>query len=107
MIRFCKVTRGCATMDTEIEKKLTEQQHQIEMLREKVQGSMKTMKAENESAIDRLQLSNEKAIGGLRTDFEKLRTTIEGNSKILIFQTIGVVVAVVGIAGLLVKVFDS
>ena len=63
-------------MDTETKEKLTEQQHQIEMLRTDMEANMRTMKAENESAIDRLQLSNEKSIGGLRTDMERLRSTI-------------------------------
>ena len=42
-------------MDTETKEKLTEQQHQIEMLRTDMEANMRTMKAENESAIDRLQ----------------------------------------------------
>ena len=95
------------------------------MLRTDMEANMKTLRADNEvaltkheAAIGRFQASNEKAIGGfqssnekaigeLRTDFEKLRTTIEKNSKTLIFQTIGVVTAVATITGLLIKVFGS
>ena len=72
---------------------------------------MKTLRADNEvaltkqeAAVDRFRSSNEKAIGELRTDLEKLHTTIERNSKTLVFQTIGVVAAVAGIAVLLIKV---
>ena len=97
-------------MDNETEKKLTEQQHQIDRLRDKAEASMEIMesrhkeaRAENESAIERLRTD----FGGLRTDFEKLRTTIEGNSRTLLFQTIAVVAAVAGITGLLIKVFGS
>ena len=61
-------------MDAETKEKLTELQHQIEMLRTDMEANMKTMRAENEaahakneSAVDRLVASNEKAIGGLRT----------------------------------------
>ena len=52
------------------EGKLTEQQHQIDRLKDKVEASVEIIEARNkeavannESAIDRLQLSNE-AIGG-------------------------------------------
>ena len=110
VIRFCIVKRGCDTVDSETEKKLTEQQHQIDRLRDKVEASMEIMesrhkeaRAESESANERLRTDFEK----LRTDFEKLRTTIEGNSKTLIFQTVGVFAAVAGIVGLLIKVFGS
>ena len=65
-------------MNNETEKKLTELQHQQDLLREKVEASMKVMESENkvtltkhEFAIKQLQLSNEKAIGSLRTDNEK------------------------------------
>ena len=64
-------------MDTETKEKLTELQHQIEMLRTDMEANMKTMKAENESAIDRLLASNEKNVDELRTDYEKLRTGYE------------------------------
>ena len=90
-------------MDTETKEKLTELQHQQELLTEKVEGNMKIMRAENDSALSR----NEAAIAGLRTDFEKLRTTIEGNSRTLLFQMIAAVAAVAGITGLLIKVFGS
>ena len=94
-------------MDAETEKKLTEQQHQIDLLKEKIEGNMKAMKAENESAIDRLQLSNEKAIGALRTDNEKaigaLRTDHEkaiGELRSTIFiQMISVATLVVAVVG--------
>ena len=90
-------------MDNETEKKLTELQHQQELLSERVEGNMKTMRAENGEALAK----NEAAIAGLRTDFEKLRTTIEGNSRTLLFQTIGVVAAVAGITSVLIKVLGS
>ena len=86
-------------MDTETKEKLTEQQHQIEMLRTETEANMRTMKAESESAIDRLQLSNEKAIGGLRSDHEKaigeLRSTI-------FVHMIGVATLVVAAVGVLI-----
>ena len=80
-------------MNTETEGKLTELQHQNEMLRTDIESNMKTMKAENESAIDRLQLSNERSIGGLRTDMERLRTTIF----VQMISVAALVVAVVGV----------
>ena len=49
-------------MDTETKEKLTEQQHQIEMLRTETEASMKTMKAENESAIERLRTDMERNV---------------------------------------------
>ena len=60
-------------MDTETKEKLTEQQHQIEMLRTDVEGNMRIMKAENNEALAK----NEAAIGGLLKDNEKLRTDME------------------------------
>ena len=60
-------------MDTETEKKLTKQQHQIDLLRTDMEANMKTLRAENEvtltkqeAAIDRFRLSTVEAIGGLR-----------------------------------------
>ena len=102
MIRLCKVTGGYATMDTETKEKLTEQQHQIDLLREKVEAKMESMEAknkafliENVSTIDRLQSSNEQVIGGLRTDIEKalgkFRTITEKNFRFL-FLGVAVVV---------------
>ena len=44
-------------------------------------------------------------MGELRTDFEKLRTTIEGNSRTLLFQTIGVIAAAVAILGGFIAIF--
>ena len=100
-------------MDDETRGKLTEQQHQIDRLSDKLEAGMEIMesrhkeaRAENESAIDRLQLSNEKsigglqlttekAIGGLRTDMERLRTTI-------FIQMIGVATLVVAAVGVLI-----
>ena len=90
-------------MDAETKEKLTKLQHQHDLLRTEVEANMKTMRAQNESAIDRLLASNEKAIGGLRTDFEKLRTTVEGNSRTLLLQIMGLLVAAVGIIGALIK----
>ena len=70
-------------MDNETEKKLTELQHQHDLLRTDMEGNMKSMRAENreaiaknESAIDRLVASNEKAIGDLRTDMEKTANSL-------------------------------
>ena len=105
-------------MDTETKENLTELRHQQELLKERMEGNMKAMKAENnealiknESSIDRLQSSNEKAIGELqlsneknvgelRTDFEKLRTDIgRGINKLLIvlIAICGVGVAIMGL----------
>ena len=111
MIRFCKVTGGYATTDTETKEKLTEQQHQIEMLRNNVEAKMETMEANNkaahaesESAIERLRTDNVKAIGGLRSDYEKaigeLRTDVEksissSTTKLMTFT--GVAIAAVGV----------
>ena len=110
-------------MDTETKGKLTELRYEQELLREKVEGSMKAMKTENETAliknesaverlqssneksIGRLQLATEKAIGGLqlatekaigelRTDFEKLRTGMEKSIN-------SITVRVMGASGLL------
>ena len=72
---FCRVNGEHVIMDAETKEKLTELQHQYDLLKTEVEANMKTMRAQNESAIDRLLASNEKAIGGLRMDFEKLRTT--------------------------------
>ena len=65
-------------MDSETEKKLAEQQNQMDRLGDKVDASMEIMesghkeaRAENESAIHRLQLSNEKSVGDLRLTTEK------------------------------------
>ena len=69
-------------MDAETEKKLTGQQHQIEMLGTKMEANMKTMKAENESALSK----NEAAI-------ERLRTTIF----VQMISVAALVVAVVGV----------
>ena len=46
-------------MDTETKEKLTEQQHQIEMLRTETEANMK---AENESAIERLRTDMERNV---------------------------------------------
>ena len=119
-------------MDSETEKKLAEQQNQMDRLGDKVDASMEIMesghkeaRAENESAIHRLQLSNEKSVGDLRLTTEKaigefrmaigefrtaigeLHTTIERNSRTLLFQTIAAVAATAGITVLLIKVFGS
>ena len=59
-------------MDTETKGKLTELQHQHELLKEKVEGSMETMEANNRAALAK----NESAIDRLRTDMERLRTGI-------------------------------
>ena len=69
---------------------------QKELTTNNIKSGHKEARTENESAIERL-----------RTDFEKFRTTIEGNSKTLIFQTVGVFAAIAGIVGLLIKVFGS
>ena len=100
---FCRVNGEHVIMDAETKEKLTELQHQYDLLKTEVEANMKTMRAQNESAIDRLLASNEKAIGGLRTDFEKLRTTVEGNSRTLLLQIMGLLVAAVGIIGALIK----
>lgn len=100
-----------AIMENETRDKLTEQQHQIDKLRTKVEARMETMEAKNESAIDRLQLSNEKSIGGLRTDMGELRTDMEkavgglrtdmersinsSTTKIMVFT--GIAITVVGV----------
>ena len=89
---LCKVNGERATMDTETEKKLTEQQHQIEMLRTDMEANMKTMKAESDSALSK----NAAAI-------ERLRTTIEGNSRTLLMQMILVVGVGVGILALILR----
>ena len=100
---FCRVNGEHVIMDAETKEKLTELQHQYDLLKTDVEANMKTMKAQNESAIDRLLASNEKAIGGLRTDFEKLRTTVEGSSRTLLLQILGLLVAAVSIIGALIK----
>ena len=100
---FCRVNGEHVIMDAETKEKLTELQHQYDLLKTEVEANMKTMRAQNESAIDRLLASNEKAIGGLRTDFEKLRTTVEGNSRTLLLQIMGLLVVAVGIIGALIK----
>ena len=71
---------------------------------------MKALRADNEvtltkhdAAIEPLQSSKEKAVGDLRTDFEKLRTTIEGNSRTLLLQIVELFVATVGVIGALIK----
>ncbi|MCY4033569.1 MAG: hypothetical protein OXF19_06005 [Hyphomicrobiales bacterium] len=86
-------------MDTETKEKLTEQQHQIEMLRTDVEGNMRIMKAENNEALAK----NEAAIGGLLKDNEKLRTDMEKSinahtTKMMIFLGVAV-----GIITLIVK----
>ena len=65
-------------------------------------GSEVTL-TKHEVAIERLLSSNEKAIGDLRTDFEKLGTTIEVNSRTLLLQIVGLFVATVGVIGALIK----
>ncbi|MCY4038327.1 MAG: hypothetical protein OXF09_02585, partial [Hyphomicrobiales bacterium] len=85
--------------DTETKEKLTEQQHQIEMLRTDVEGNMRIMKAENNEALAK----NEAAIGGLLKDNEKLRTDMEKSinahtTKMMIFLGVAV-----GIITLIVK----
>ena len=98
-------------MDTETKEKLTDQQHQIEMLRTDMEANMRTVKAEsnetlakNEAAIDRLVASNAAAIGRLvasnaeyRADNDKLRADMEKSfnahtTKMMIF--IGVAIGV-------------
>ena len=100
---FCRVNGEHVIMDAETKEKLTELQHQYDLLKTEVEANMKTMRAQNESAIDRLLASNEKAIGGLRMDFEKLRTTVEGSSRTLLLQILGLLVATVSIIGALIK----
>ena len=97
---MCKVNGERATMDTETEKKLTEQQHQIEMLRNNVEAKMETMEANNkaahaesESAIERLRTDNVKAVGELRTDMEK--SISSSTTKLMTFT--GVAIAAVGV----------
>ena len=68
-------------MDTETKEKLTELQHQQNLLREKVEANMKIMKADNESAISRTEAA-----------IERLRTGI-------FIQMISVVAAGVAILG--------
>ena len=58
---------------------------------EKVEGNMKIMRAENDSALSK----NEAAIAGLRTDMERLRTTI-------FIQIISVATLVVTAVGVLI-----
>ena len=79
-------------MDTETKEKLTEQRHQVEMLRTDMEANVRTMKADNEaalakneSAIDRLVASNEKAIAELRAS--------------IFIQMVGVVAAGVAVLG--------
>ena len=74
-------------MDTETKEKLTELRHQQELLRTDVEGNMKTMKADNESALSK----NEAAIERLRTDIEK--NINAHTTKMMIF--IGVVVGAI------------
>ena len=81
VIRFCIVKREYDTMDNETKEKMNDLQHQHELLREKVEGSMKTMKAENGEALAK----NEAAI-------ERLRTGI-------FIQMVGVVAAGVAVLG--------
>ena len=90
-------------MDIETKEKLTEQQHQIEMLKTEVEANMKTLRADNEvaltkheAAIDRLQASNEKGIGELRTDMARLRINI-------FIQMVTVVGAGIAILALILK----
>ena len=79
-------------MDNETEKKLTELQHQHELLRTDMEANVRTMKADNEtalakneSAVDRLIASNEKAIAELRAS--------------IFIQMVGVVAAGVAVLG--------
>ncbi|MCY4035094.1 MAG: hypothetical protein OXE98_07410 [Hyphomicrobiales bacterium] len=89
--------------DAETEKKLTEQQHQIKMLRNNVEAKMETMEgnnkaahAESESAIERLRTDNVRAIG-------ELRTTIQENARTFLVQMILVVGAGVAILAFILK----
>ena len=75
-------------MDTETKEKLTEQQHQIEMLRTDMEANVRTMKAESDSALSK----NEAAIAGLRTDIEKSINTIT-------MRMIGVITLAIGLLG--------
>ena len=75
-----------------MKEKLTEQQHQIEMLKKDMEAKVGTMRSENDSALSK----NEAAI-------ERLRTTIEGNARTLLVQMILVVGAGVGILALILK----
>ena len=59
-------------MDTETKEKLTELQHQHDLLRTDMEANMKTMKANNEATLAK----NESAIDRLRTDMEKSINTI-------------------------------
>ena len=83
-------------MDHETEKKLIELQHQQNLLSERVEGNMKTMRAENGEALAK----NEAAIAELLKDNEKLRTDMEksinaNTTKLMVFT--GVAIAVVGV----------
>ena len=101
-------------MDTETKEKLTEQQHQIEMLRNNVEAKMETMEAnnkatlsENKTAIERLIASNER----FRSDIEKavgeLRTTTERNSRVLLLEIAGVMGLGVAVISLIVGLIVS
>ena len=66
---FCRVNGERVIMGTETKEKLTELQHQHDLLKTRVDGKMETIEAknkaalaENESAIDRLVASNERFI---------------------------------------------
>ena len=97
MIRFCKVTGRYAITDTETKEKLTELQHQIEMLRTDMEANMKTMRAENDSALS----MNEAAIERLRTGIALSRNeaAIERLRTGIFIQMVGVVAAGVAVLG--------
>ena len=83
-------------MDSETEKELTELQHQHGLLKTGVEANMKTMRAENDSALSK----NEAAI-------ERLRTTIEGNARTLLLEIAAVVGLGVAITSLIVGLIVS
>ena len=52
-------------MDNETKEKLTEQQHQIDRLSDKVEANMKIMKADNESALSKTEAAIERLRVGI------------------------------------------
>ncbi|MCY4037902.1 MAG: hypothetical protein OXF09_00390 [Hyphomicrobiales bacterium] len=75
-------------MDTETKEKLTELQHQQEILRTGMEANMKTMKAESE------------------TSYERLQSSIAGQSKDIVKFIAGMAAVIVGVLGGLITVLQ-
>lgn len=94
-------------MTTAIEQLRADHEKATGGLRADNETTAERLRADNETAVERLRANHERAIGGLHADLERLRTTIERNSRTLLFQMIGVVAACAGITSALIKILDS